>query len=277
MITLTGDTTSQDWYDELGMFYAEYVHPILAEKERRKLSWGQRPELYRDVFNALIEANGETENTLISFYSGDRLSRIEASDLPEKNLLAYLMQKSIDGEAAPHKLLELPECAHLRGKPITLLDHGCGDGNVGIGFIHATEGNRAYMYAIQNPVREVIAHALKKYAPDAALEFRTFEHEFAAHFWERTGVTFDFIYSTDVMEHILNPLEEVASLVSALRQGGIAYIATYFNSDRGRDPAHLQRHDHYSYEPQRWIRHLESQGLRLLRETSRGKTLFIKE
>ena len=278
MITLQGDTTPQDWYDVLGMFYAEYVHPVQAEKERRNLVWGQRPDLYRDRFNALIAECGENEHTLVEFYSSDWFSRVEASDLPEKNLLAYLLQKGAEPNAAtPQALLALPECAHLRNRPITLLDHGCGDGHAGLGFAHATEGNSVYLYAVANPVRQVIAQALHKYASGADVRWRTFEHEYGAHFWERTSVTFDFIYSTDVMEHILNPIQEVVSLTRALKVGGVAYIATYFNSDKGRDPAHLQRHDHYSYEPHMWIKHVEAQGLRLLCETARGKTLFIKE
>lgn len=266
-MVLKGDTTDADWVGVLGISYDEYVAPIVEQREQPGFNIDRdRPELFRNAFLKATK-DGITEETLAEFYSGDVLPRIAASEMPRDGLLQWLIDKGL-GAGPP--LIEA--VAEETGGHFTFLSHGCGDGSVGMGVAMQYPKSHVFLYDYWTPPREVLRRAILRYVDNWYIRVSLIERGFNHRFYEHMQL--DYVSSKDVLEHVLDPLAEVRALARALRPGGIAHLCTYFNSDHGRDPSHLQRHECFVAQPEAWLRGVQDCGLELIGECARGKTIF---
>ena len=270
--------TNEDWKVFCGAEFDAYTRAVRNAYQTHNYTVADRPELFRDVFNEILEEAETKATALDTFYTSSIRSKLLAYELNESDFYdAYAEQSCmrLDSDGIPG----LQQVAEKTSGKFNMLDHGSGLLHWGFGAAQKYPECTVYSYDYSLAVRRLIAYAIDEHS-DVQMIFKLFGKQLRHnhHFWIREKIQFDFITSTDVLEHVENPVEELTAIADSLRTGGLMHLRPYFNSDQGRDPAHLQEHEHYDHDPASWIAEAATCGLEPtnIGGTERRPTVFVK-
>ena len=295
MIELPGDATNEDWIACTGMTYEEYVAPLVKELKDKELVsvHHDRPELFRDRFNALVRNRGEDLHTLCAeFYTDDLYSRINALELGCVDIvraaLGHVGSKVIAGQLEdkewPNTIAQVFPGLQLAldrfGMGLSILDHGFGRGTTGLPIALMLPRAKVILYDFDTPTRRVLQRAVERMPVFDNVRFVYPNSTDGANTLQiLDSRKFHYVTSTDVMEHIPEPLGELKRLSKLVHMKGVVRFSVYFNGDNERDPSHLKENeDVYNYSDQCWVDDCKTVGgLDLVEETSRWNDVFSKE
>jgi len=295
MSKLPGDATNEDWIACTGMTYEEYVAPLVKELQDKGLIsvHHDRPELFRDRFNELVRNRGEDLHTLCAeFYTDDLYSRINALELGQVEVVraatgaigAEIIAERVDDS----RWSEIIKCSFPGlqlaldrfGTGLSILDHGFGRGVTGLLIALILPRAKVVLYDFDSPTRRVLQRAVSRMPAFKNVRFIYIDPSYDGSMLQvLQDRMFHYVTSTDVMEHIPDPLQEVQQLSKLMFLKGVARFSVYFNGDQERDPSHLKENEEvYNYSETGWVDDCKiAGGFELVEEASRWNDVFSKE
>ena len=218
------------------------------------------PNLYKRVaYDAVIGTGEVTPDKVTQLYYHP------AMQFRNANVLSDVFINSVQEQAADPELRNkswMYRFATDQGldKDAAILDFGCGAGDLSLhlffnGYKNVTLvnlGTPAFrmlkeFLATEYGVRCVVLDDL---API------TFEN-------------YDYVICSEVMEHCFDPVNDLRSIVSSLKIGGIMYLSVFFNCLEGADPTHLHKNCIYQ-DTALWFEEVKKAGLELIWKCPRG-------
>lgn len=250
---LIGDGGPDTWESVLHMPWEDYVDPIVkilgrAPEEHRT----DRNYVLRPWFNTVARPDGVhlLDGGVDRFYSlPDGLyCRMLAYEIGRDRVIGRLLGLGnrilCEREEYSYLMAWATDQLQKTKRTARVLDHGCGMCHVSLALLGA--GLAVTMYDHDIPARHVIMKALGQYGATyhgLRPERLRFVHA-GLHKVDECG-EFDMIISQDVLEHLLDPEDEVRRFAAILRKGGKLLCAPFFNSCSGNDPQHLFENDKY--------------------------------
>ena len=295
MIELLGDATNEDWIACTGMTYEEYVAPLVKElKDKGLISvHHDRPELFRDRFNELVRNRGGDLHALCAeFYTDDLYSRINALELGQVEVVraatGAIGADIIAGKVDDSRWPEIIKCSFPGlqlaldrfGTELSILDHGFGRGVTGLLIALILPRAKVVLYDFDSPTRRVLQRAVSRMPAFKNVRFIYIDPSYDGSMLQvLQDRMFHYVTSTDVMEHIPDPLQEVQQLSKLMFLKGVARFSVYFNGDQERDPSHLKENEEvYNYSETGWVDDCKiAGGFELVEEASRWNDVFSKE
>lgn len=264
---LKADTTREDWLKVTGRTRDEYLKPIADKYDevRRYKEATDEDDLTRDYFLKLARSNNTIEGNLIpegvsDYYSSDWFGMTQAWGLPEDNLLSVLMHsgaEQIKGNDALNAAFHRVD-TDCHGK-MRFLEHGCGAGRVALGALALAPQAYVTMVDFPNSFRRLLRHCAKKFLSDYAIRVLHIGEDADYDFPVPNYVPYDFVISNEVLEHCIDPVNEVRRIASCMRDGGLFYCSTFFNDCNGKNPTHLREHHQYQ-DSELWFSAVENCG-----------------
>lgn len=264
------DISEDDWIDVLGCSFDEYVEPI-KQKYLSLPQGSDRNDILRETFNNMA---GSIENRNIegikNFYSCDLYSRLSAYEMPKENVLT-LYGNSYDilnSEEANCKAIR--EVAEKTDGVFSFFDHGFDKGHFALSVAATYPKSSVIMYDIYSPTRQVIKNAINKYLQGYNVKI----------IWANEvdiidcGI-FDVVNSQEVLEHIYDPVNEVIKISNIIVKGGLFHMSTFFDSNNGRDPAHLDENKKFQ-NSELWFQEVEKCGFKRYGYDPRGHLKIFK-
>lgn len=263
---LTGDTTDEDWKNVLGLSWEEYVQPI-REKYVRHPNY-DRNDMFRPHFNRMAPLGDRTQKMVEDFYTCDFWCRLLAFECPRDGLLKNIIDQYTEPQSQAEAPLTGLEMA-LRGvdtskTPFKVLDHGCGRGEFTLAALWLHPDLHFVCCDFATPARVVLANSIAKYMPWANVTFC----------WKgqqdyRDFGPFDYINSSEVLEHCWDPELEASYLWEAARHDALMHLSTFFNDCGGHNPSHLREH-HQFQDVALWLGRLKNLGWKVAGHDPRG-------
>lgn len=260
------DGGAEDWERILGETWDSYVDPIekLFYHARQKKSEADRNDILRPWFNTLARPDGHSlvVSGVQKFYSDpDGLyCRMMAYETGRD---AYIENRKTGGAGICNQpeyqfcINEMMQRQTQTKKTPHVLDHGAGAGNTTVGILARNLNITAYDY--YTPHKKMLTLSIGKYGPLFDLAPEKYRFIDAAVCKVDECGKFDLVISQDVMEHLIDPLDEVKRVHSVLNDDGLLLMGTFFNSCNGNDPQHLTEHDKYQ-DWEMWFREVEEVG-----------------
>lgn len=267
---LTGDLTAQDLEAAFGMPYEEYVRPV-QERYATLPKGSDRNDIVRDYFNSIAGTKGaRNADGVMRFYSDpDGLfCRMCAMEIGcGGTIISGLVNSGRDRFISPDNadFAFAWNTARQRFGHVAALDHGCGPCNCGLYLL--SEGAYCVFYDFETPIRRAIRDGIRKYA-DADTRSR------CAFCWKgqddfTSYGPYNLVLTLDVLEHCIDPVDEIHKISSAMCTGGVMLMNTFFNSCGGHDPSHLDEHARFQ-DAQQWYDAVNAAGLFCIGNDPRG-------
>jgi len=265
-----GDVTEADWAFVLdGVSYDEYVRPVV-DRYRQLGPTADRNDAFRDFFNSVGGTVNERDlRGVARFYSdwGGIYCRLLAFESIKNGTLRDLMLSGRDRftESAHATALQAVKSRfNWPSSRLVALDHGCGPCPIGLFLL--SEGFRVIFHDYCTPNRRVIQLGLRSYLPEFA--------DRASFLWVGKSFVssegpYHFAVSTDVLEHVPDPVAELSRIAQSMVPGGILMLGTFFNSCNGHDPSHLDEHARFQ-DTALWFSEVEKCGFRLYAKDANG-------
>ena len=218
------DVCEQDYLDFFGMTFGE----VYATHEHSPETW---QESMRDVFNShvtdtrsweqIFNFYNSMENTSWTFLPG--IGNFEAIDKEYPRILA------LDDPPCPYHVEVINQWAKTPGK--TMLDYGCGCAASSIWV--ASQGLDVTLADLPIKGFKFLEYITNKYRP--GIKFLDITSDYLD-----LGGPYDFIYCSEVLEHVIEPFEVLKNLVKHLKHNGEMYLTTFFYDCEGVAPQHLK-------------------------------------
>ena len=274
------DVQPSDWEAELGCSYDEFVAPIV-ERVRNLTERGvqfDRNDLVRDSFNRMVGFEGDRNfGALGDYYAGrgeGLFGRLLVYEASQGFLLTSTMNGGLHDIAGTVVLREA--CLSVLGRfghHVSVLDHGSGHGRFAFGVMRTLPNCTVVVYDYPNPVLRV----LKRLMSSPAYLYSEYRNRIRFHLipdgqsdaWDTLGGKFHLVRSTEVLEHVTDPIYELTRLRSCMVDGGLMYSSTFFNSCEGQDPSHLDEHKHFQ-DTELLYKTYEDCGFRLIQRDENG-------
>ena len=246
---LDGDITSEDWQDVLnGQTWEEYTQ-VIADKYAAHPHY-DRNDMFRPHFNRMAPLGNRTASDVEAFYRSDIWCRLLAFECPKEGLLRSIInQYTSEASLAEAPLAGFLQAydAHLKRhedgetlRPFRVLDHGCGRGEFTLSALWLRPAISVVCCDFRTPARELLQRAIAKYMPWADVTFCWV----GENDYETLG-PYDYINSSEVLEHVWNPVEEAVRLCRSAKDGSTMHLSTFFNDCEGKNPSHLREHHKY--------------------------------
>lgn len=271
------DVTEGDWQRFLsGMSWEHFVQPIVEAYAKLEAEKGvgnfDRNDVLRPDFNLRARgAEGKLfEYGVVNFYKDWRglFARIRAYETGKEHCLTNAVVR------AGEQLFTNPEYRYIadyldgvrlsEGRRPTVLDHGAG--LCWSSMYLASLGFDVVMHDWPIPSFNLMAYL-------GSLNFHGHFNSTSPRGTRDIGgaaaYEYDAIITMDVLEHVINPIDQLGQLAAQLRKGGRLLMGTFFDSCQGKDPQHLEEHKRYQ-DTSVWFGEVEALGLRLCFKDANG-------
>jgi 2-polyprenyl-3-methyl-5-hydroxy-6-metoxy-1,4-benzoquinol methylase len=137
---------------------------------------------------------------------------------------------------------------------IMVMDFGCGSGIYGISMY--MNGASVVLCDVKSAYSDFIKWLIKKYElKDLKWLESSAENDFG-------DCVFDFIFASECLEHVFEPVVYAEKIFKALKKEGVAFLCPFFGSNEF-NPLHLRSNDIRYGQDQTWFRELERIGYKL--------------
>lgn len=278
---LLADSCAYDWRTFFRQSYEDVIRVYRDARDGAGIIEANRPDVFRALFEQVCGKREEREPTpkeLNIFYRSELYDAMWLSMLPREGVLRHLINR---GKGVT-KIIETVRKRFNSGGILTL-DHGAGLGQVGLAIVAVAPDVRTVLYDHTRLSRSFIANLCQQYFPIPYRHHVT-THGIGGnptgHYLDSHKGEFHFVHSSDVMEHLIDPLGEAKRISDALVPGGIAMIFAFFCSGpyEGFNLSHLRKNEaRFAKDHGAWNKGLESVGLFSLPDLSTpGHPVFEK-
>lgn len=229
------DTQVGDWSAVLnGVPWQMYTQQPREMYEQLKATNpnADRDDLLRDHFNNMAGQHGNRNpDGIDAFYYDEHgiHQRVVVWEMGETGVLGNMAAGRFLEQQAQGQAFE--EASKRFRHRLRALDHGTGPGNCLVPLALAQV--RAVGYEWDTPAIRLLKRAFAAYVPGSKVTFVTPREGF-----ESQG-PYNLVYSSEVMEHLLDPVGEIQRIARCMEPGGYLYLSTFFNDCHGKNPQHL--------------------------------------
>lgn len=272
----TDDVQPEDWMSVLGEPWGEYTKQI-AEAIAAE-GFAGRNDIIRPAFPRYAGEPGSRYMPGVSaFYRSDLYSRLAAYEMGRQSCVQNAVNGGTDQVGAESSGFApvIQEARAIMAAPLTVFDHGCNFGALGLGTIEIAPPATATLYDHKIPARIVLSRAMGRIPDLRDRVIWCWVDPEGRRRVEAHG-PYHIVISHEVLEHCADPVAELQWLVSLMWPGGILFLSTFFNSCGGHDPTHLDEHARFQ-DTELWFEVVRGCGLELHAKDPRGVEKFFRK
>ncbi len=271
---LDGDTNAILWEEVLGEPWEDYVKPVKDKMAELLATNGEgnfdKNDILRDDFNRRAGPEGNRSVEGINAFYGDPqgvYARWVALGMGTDNVLentynsGVALLKNERGRNLAWGMVQ----NRFEDRPTRfLLDHGCGQMQISMAMLINDRDSFMVCYDHGIPARKLLAKAIDKYLPYSVNSRFLFcpvgeDDPFDLSDADQRARKYHYVYTADVLEHLVDPLGEIKKIHDAMVSNGVMYMGTFFDSCQGHDPQHLDEHKAYQ-DCEHWFTLVEEVG-----------------